>query len=652
MKPLDDNLNTTDVVKKAQFGCHDSMSILTQQVQQGLLVYIYRLTLNHNTAEDLLQETLLEMVKSLKNLRRPECLHGWLYRTALGKVQHYFRDNQYEKTILPMSAFDKEKLLQRASDSNCDGLKNLINEELSQAIVGAMAKLKLRHRNILILRCCENMPYSEIAEVLNCSQFAAQVLFFRAKQALKKKLSKHGFGKPILAGSLTLFGIMTSSANNTVAAVSVSSLKVGFLITIIGAILTRLGITLLTLIAASLFTAGTILLNAEKNDRDKLPDKSEIKSFHYVMQSWSGTGSTNSNLIRGRSLSKGAYEQWYFFPQGIDGPMFMMMQRWDPKQLTKLCGWLQNNSGNYYYHSGRKTIYLYNYHLPLSTLQTRRLPSDSPQLTVFLDQVEGKIEGLDYARDPKTGLLTGVLDNRFYNAQDFKTNISYNNVDEKSFGSFRHTWPDAPVVDERDDIHKQGWTYFRIIGNINGNKVQGWAQIPFIYDTYLQRKPWLKMQIGDQVEIIDSDSQAYITSEKNVIASYPPGSFFKGLARQWSGMHTIDVVRRDAAEKRIKFDLRNFDNNNEGYGNAEITLYNPTDPCQAQIVYTIDIDRDLLKKIEFPASKNVLEFLYPDIDQYSQQFTEPAKVNTRKIIQKDSIGILWLKELSNGTLIQ
>ena len=183
MKPLDDNV-LIDLVKKAQLGCQESMDNLAQQAQRGLFAYIYRLTLNYNETEDLQQETLLEMVKSLKTLEHPERFWAWLYRTALGKVQHYFRDRQYEKVIQPMSTLAKEELLQRVSGSYGDGLKSLINKELSQAIVDAMAKLKLRHRSILVLRCCEQLPYSEIAEIMDCSEIAAQVLFFRAKHSL------------------------------------------------------------------------------------------------------------------------------------------------------------------------------------------------------------------------------------------------------------------------------------------------------------------------------------------------------------------------------------------------------------------------------------------------------------------------------------
>ena len=67
-----------------------------------------------------------------------------------------------------------------------------------------------------------------------------------------------------------------------------------------------------------------------------------MKSFHYVKHALDKTSSTNPNLDRGRSLSRGAYEQWYFFPEDVDGPLFMMMQRWDPQQQSKLCSWLQN----------------------------------------------------------------------------------------------------------------------------------------------------------------------------------------------------------------------------------------------------------------------------------------------------------------------
>ncbi len=88
---MNHNVDCLELVKQAQLGCQESMSRLTQVAKGSLCAYIYRLTLNNDLAEDLLQETLLEMVKSLKNLKfeRANQFWAWLYRTALGKVQFY-----------------------------------------------------------------------------------------------------------------------------------------------------------------------------------------------------------------------------------------------------------------------------------------------------------------------------------------------------------------------------------------------------------------------------------------------------------------------------------------------------------------------------------------------------------------------------------
>ena len=252
MSSLDDGTNYLELVKKAQLGCRDSMDILAHLVQRSLFVYIYRLTLNNDVTEDLRQETMLEMVKSLKRLKFEhfDQFWAWLYRTAFGKVQHYFRNLRHER-IQKMSTLDKEHLLQHVSESYGDGLKSLISKELSESVIEAMCKLKLRHRNILVLRCFGQMSYSKIADIMNCSETAAQVLFFRAKRSLKQKLSKHGFGKGMLIAALGLFGKMTAPADAAPSAVTLTatSTKVGLIATVIGTVGTKLGITIGTAIA-------------------------------------------------------------------------------------------------------------------------------------------------------------------------------------------------------------------------------------------------------------------------------------------------------------------------------------------------------------------------------------------------------------------
>jgi len=203
------------------------------------------------------------MVRSLKRLERPEAFWRWLFRMALGKVQHHFREQRYKRAV-QMSMLEKERLLQRALRCEGDGLKSLISKELSDAIFEAMGKLKLRHRNVLVLRCFEQMPYSEIAALMDCSEMATQVLFYRAKRSLKRQLSRRGFGKGLLLVALGFFGRATAPAEASSVPVSVTaaSTEVGLAAAIIGAAGTKLGVAVSTaVIAAALTVGGVTALN-------------------------------------------------------------------------------------------------------------------------------------------------------------------------------------------------------------------------------------------------------------------------------------------------------------------------------------------------------------------------------------------------------
>jgi len=245
------------LIHHAQLGNQESMNRLAELVQERLFPYIYRLTLNYDLAQDLLQETLLEMVKSLKDLEHVDRFWFWMFRTAMGKVQHHFR-HQRHKRMVQISAIEKQRLLRRASEDYNDGLDRMVRKELSDAISQAMAKLKLKHRNVLILRCLEQMPHSEIAVLMNCNELRARVLFFRAKRSLRKKLSRYGFSKKFLLLALTLFGLMTAPTKSASAAgtVAVASLDVGFTAALVGTLVGKLGVALATAITALTLTLG------------------------------------------------------------------------------------------------------------------------------------------------------------------------------------------------------------------------------------------------------------------------------------------------------------------------------------------------------------------------------------------------------------
>jgi RNA polymerase sigma-70 factor (ECF subfamily) len=302
---MSNSVNYPELLRKAQLGNSESMNSLAKVVQGRVCAYIYRITLDGVLAQDLSQETMLEMIKSLKRLKFEHAnqFWAWLLRTALGKIQIHFRQQRHERTV-QMSAIDKEHLSKLNSSDYPEALKSLISKELSEAIFEAMGKLKFRHRNVLVLRCFEQRSYSEIASIIDCNEMAAQVLFFRAKRSLKRQLSKHGFGKGLLLSALALFAKATAPAEaaGTTVTVTAASTKVGLSAAIIGAAGTKLGMTAAIVTTAAIITAGSIIKLNENNVSS--PSKVGFEYPSYMVDAydpdgdgWKGTKANEAVLV-------------------------------------------------------------------------------------------------------------------------------------------------------------------------------------------------------------------------------------------------------------------------------------------------------------------------------------------------------------------
>jgi RNA polymerase sigma-70 factor (ECF subfamily) len=251
---IENETGVIGLVKQAQCGNSEAMSQLSQQVADRVLPYIQGLTLNYDLAQDILQETLLELVKSLNSIKSPESFWCWVYRQALGKARHHFRDRNRQRSIVLRVA---SGLLSQATDESLTGLKYVTRMELSESVLRAIDKLKIEYRNVLMLRCFESLSYAEIAQVLDCKELRARVLFFRAKKSLGRHLTRGGFGKEYILAGLVLFRILTkpSEVSSATTLVSASVLEVDTFAAIISLVSSKAGLLMTSLV--TLFTVCT-----------------------------------------------------------------------------------------------------------------------------------------------------------------------------------------------------------------------------------------------------------------------------------------------------------------------------------------------------------------------------------------------------------
>ncbi|MHC4238860.1 MAG: RNA polymerase sigma factor [Planctomycetota bacterium] len=622
---MDDERDYVKLVEQARLGQKESLDRLAGRVRGRLYAYVYRTTLDHSYTQDIVQESLLEMLKIFDNLEKGDRFWPWLRGIAFNKMLQR-HEEQLKRREVSMSDVEEPQSKQKDDEA---GLAKLVSDELKQVVVAAMKELKPRHRRVLAMRCYEEMPYSEIAELMGCSELGVRVLFYRAKRALLRGLNRRGLGKGFLITTLVLFGKMTAPSEAAAAEVSVtaSTAKVGVIAGLIGAAGTKTAVVSLT--AAGVVAVGTIM--ATSGPEEAATGQGEQPAG-------------NSYVAPSVTQPVAAIQEcWYYFPKSADGPVMMRMMKAGSRGKPFHCAWRQNEQVNNYFDRRDNTIYINNHRMWRSDLKVWRLPTDRPELTEFLSKVEGQGERMEYVRAEGEGLL--VITGRDGDGNGNRSRIIRQRhvLDEEYF---RYDCPRVmKTVDNRDTMHRRSWTFFRIDGELNGLRMSGTGRLPFVYAASQAHTPWLKLEVGHRLKIADSGDEALVyDNDGAVVASYPGGSFFKGLTRPWVGLHTIDTIRRDAAEERVWFETKY----NRGEEKAEIIL-----TCgQGKLVYTIDMEKDIIDKITISTNngkEGELRFSYlQDIDEAGSEFVGPRITRSYGTKRRESRGILWLLTIMFG----
>ncbi len=601
------------LVKLAQLGDGDSLDNLAQLVRGRLYAYVYRIIMHEHSAQDIVQESMLEMFKNLEKLKSAEKFWPWLRGIAFNMIRRH-RTKEWGRKTVSISGMGDEDFSKKQLSENEAGLANLVTQELKQTVMDAMRQLKPQYRMVLTMRCYEQMAYDQIAKLMGRSELGTRVLFCRAKKSLQKQLSRKGFSKGVLLTALILFGKMTASSEAAAASVSVTpaTIKAGVAAVLLGiagnkAIVVPLKTASVSLTAAGAFTAGAMTGPMTTQWLDKAGLALQEKLTRPVQA-----------VVQVAPAIVPVKKYWYYYPMQTDGPVMLRLTRADSDGQEFYCQYLQNDLANYHFNKAVNTLYINNYRTWAGDLAVQRLPTDGPALRDFLSAVEATGPPMEYVADDKKGLLVVARQKGKQESSLVQVSHHYNLLDEEYF---RYDWPaGAKIIDNRDAMHRRGWTYFRIEGQIRDKEVSGTGRLPFVFAACEDDWPWLRLKVGNKLKIIHD---------------------FAGLPRPWMGLHTMDTVRRDAAGKQIWFQTQLLPASDK----ARVTLTYDS----GKMVYTIDTEADIIDKIEFFADgqkQGQLRFSYlQDIDKIGSEFVEPDKKSYQPA-EQEPLGISWLVQLA------
>ena len=173
-----------ELLSEARSGNQVSMGRLAGIVRKRLYPFVYRTTLDHDLTEDVLQETLLTMVRQVACLRNKRRFWPWVFRIAWSKLQDNRRRRRHQSSG-KASFFQNHSYKGRASDSLLD---TIIHAERLKKLSEVVEQLSRQHKDIVRLRYFEQLPYTEIAALTSTTPQRARARFYRAKKYLKAQL--------------------------------------------------------------------------------------------------------------------------------------------------------------------------------------------------------------------------------------------------------------------------------------------------------------------------------------------------------------------------------------------------------------------------------------------------------------------------------
>ena len=155
-------------------GREEAFRLLVDTYKERLYWHIRRMVLDHDDADDCLQNTFMKAWRSLDSFRGDAQLYTWLYRIATNETLTFLNRQQTRSDDVGIEAATR-----LPGDPWFDG------DEVQAALHRAIAKLPPKQKAVFNLRYFEEMPYEQISQVLETSEGALKASYHHAYEKIK-----------------------------------------------------------------------------------------------------------------------------------------------------------------------------------------------------------------------------------------------------------------------------------------------------------------------------------------------------------------------------------------------------------------------------------------------------------------------------------
>ena len=170
------------LILRAQSGDREAFDELLKSIQAALFRYIFRLVGDNAAAEDVTQEVFLIIYRKIRWLENPQLFRAWTYRIASREAfKRLKKERRWAEQIRD------EEVLEKISARETT---EIYEPELIKKLPALISDVSPASRAVLILHYLDEMPLSEVAEILDISTGTVKSRLAYGLASLREKIKK------------------------------------------------------------------------------------------------------------------------------------------------------------------------------------------------------------------------------------------------------------------------------------------------------------------------------------------------------------------------------------------------------------------------------------------------------------------------------
>lgn len=177
-----------DLAGRCVSGDRAAQRELFQREKRRVHATLYRVLGSNAEMEDLVQESFIEVFKSLRNFRGEAQLSTWIDRITVRVAYAYLTRRRIKPTRL--------EAVPEMPDGDADAEQRALLREAARRMYEVLDKLDAKLRIAFSLHVIDGRPMNEVAEIMSASLVATKTRVWRARRAVDKRAKKD----PLLAG--------------------------------------------------------------------------------------------------------------------------------------------------------------------------------------------------------------------------------------------------------------------------------------------------------------------------------------------------------------------------------------------------------------------------------------------------------------------